>query len=55
MKPKADTWVQDPKKKPYRAPRLVTYGDLRRLTMAAACPDPSQGRPCSSDIPPGLD
>jgi hypothetical protein len=22
------------KKKPYRSPRLVVYGDLRRLTMA---------------------
>lgn len=26
--------TEQPKKKPYRPPRLVVYGDLRRLTMA---------------------
>lgn len=29
MKPK----TTNQKKKPYRSPRLVVYGDLRRLTM----------------------
>ncbi len=30
MKPEATR----PKKKPYRPPRLVVYGDLRRLTLS---------------------
>ena len=41
-----------PKKKPYRAPRLVVYGDLRRLTTGKKGLNPdSPGQP-RTKLPP---
>lgn len=37
--------TKEPKKKPYRAPRLVVYGDLRRLTMAKGGTAGDAGKP----------
>ena len=41
MKPK----TARPKKKTYRSPRLVVYGDLRRLTMAKGGDKGDAGKP----------
>ncbi len=43
MKPKSAR----PKKKTYRPPRLVVYGDLRRLTMAKGGTSGDGGKPAT--------
>ena len=43
MKPKTTNQT----KKPYRSPRLVIYGDLRRLTMTKGGTQTETGKPKS--------
>ncbi len=40
-------------KKPYRSPRLVVYGDLRRLTRAKGGNKTDGGQPKTRQPPPG--
>lgn len=41
------------KKKPYRPPRVVVYGDLRRLTRAKGGNKTDGGQPKTRQPPPG--